>query len=79
MASNDLINTGGRQGEARESLGYSDVTFSYSHFTWRVPKDLFRPEMISIEKLLSVFRSQVAQVGAMHSMSEGLAPAEMQT
>jgi len=35
--------------------------------------------MISIEKLLSVFRSQVAQVGAMHSMSEGLAPAEMQT
>lgn len=58
MASNDLINTGGRQEEESESLGYSDVTFCYSHFTWRVTKDIFRPEVTGAEKSLSVFKSQ---------------------
>lgn len=58
MASNDLINTGGRQEEESESLGYSVVTFCYSHFMWRVTKDIFRPEMTGAEKSLSVFESQ---------------------
>jgi len=55
MSLNDLINREVRQEEKREALGQSDMTFSYSHITWQVPKDLFSPEMTSTEKSLSVF------------------------